>query len=237
MQPRLQRSQRMRGLTGTNVYFCLDVRADYTPDERENIRRHKLGGEIVYASRKARQRVERGKAHLAASTVQTGTQMMSSLARSVGSLALSRLHLNISVASLARGHHIECRDLEEMMEAEHDLRGACLNVSKYLAIAETFDGAEVIVEFVKGQEREELRQNAPRLLTYEGSAEMAGEAAAVPRDPLAQLGHAVSARLLDIENRIIAELDEHGWSIHRGHVRGFAIAGALLFAVFLYRVL
>ncbi|HEY2032897.1 MAG TPA: hypothetical protein VGH02_04355 [Rhizomicrobium sp.] len=46
MQLKLQRSQR-RGMTG-KVLFCLDIRADYSPEERTNINRYAIGGEVIY---------------------------------------------------------------------------------------------------------------------------------------------------------------------------------------------
>ena len=46
MQLKLQRSQRMGGVLAGTVVFCLDVRADYTADERDNINKYKLGGQV-----------------------------------------------------------------------------------------------------------------------------------------------------------------------------------------------
>ena len=48
MQLKLQRSQRMGGAFGTKVLFCLDVRAEYAPTEHANIRKYKLGSEVIY---------------------------------------------------------------------------------------------------------------------------------------------------------------------------------------------
>ena len=63
------------------------------------------------------------------------------------SLALSRMNLNITIASLQKGVHIECKDLNELLEAEEAVLAACKNLSQFLKAASTFDGRVEIVEF------------------------------------------------------------------------------------------
>ena len=53
MQLKIQRSQRTGGIVGNTVFFCLDVRADYSPEEQSNIGKYKLGGQAIYNSRAA----------------------------------------------------------------------------------------------------------------------------------------------------------------------------------------
>jgi len=48
MQLKLQRTQRLGGAFGNKVLFCLDARADYAPAEQANIRKYKLGSEVIY---------------------------------------------------------------------------------------------------------------------------------------------------------------------------------------------
>ena len=62
MQLKLQRSQRASLVTKT-VLFCLDIRAECSPEERSNIARYKLGSEIIYSSAAARQHLANGMAH------------------------------------------------------------------------------------------------------------------------------------------------------------------------------
>jgi hypothetical protein len=47
MQLKIQRSQRPGRLVASTVFFCLDVRAAYTAEEAANIRKYKLGGQLV----------------------------------------------------------------------------------------------------------------------------------------------------------------------------------------------
>jgi hypothetical protein len=87
------------------------------------------------------------------------------LARGAFSLVMARLALNISIASLGRGHHIECKDLHELLEAEDTVREACKNVTRYLEVADTFNGSELVVEYDKGEERVHITQAETPLIT------------------------------------------------------------------------
>jgi hypothetical protein len=83
-------------------------------------------------------------------------------------MALAKMQLNVTIASLGRGHHIECKDLEELLESEDTIRTACKNLTRYLEVADTFDGSELVVEYVNGEERVHIAQNAPPLLEFSG---------------------------------------------------------------------
>ena len=54
--------------------------------------------------------------------------------------------LSVSVASLQKGHEIQCADLAELLECEEAIVGACKNVKNFLHAAETFDGREIVVD-------------------------------------------------------------------------------------------
>ncbi|HEY8948342.1 MAG TPA: hypothetical protein VIM56_05615 [Rhizomicrobium sp.] len=177
MQLKIQRSQR-NGLTG-KVLFCVDIRADYSPDERANINRYVLGGQVIYNSQNARRHLENAGAHLERTQVGGVGQRASGLARGALSLALARMSLNISIASLARGHHIECKDLGEMLEAEDTVRTACKDLTRYLDAAATFNGSETVVEFINGEEREHIMQSAPPLLEYTSDKAKGAEGALI----------------------------------------------------------
>lgn len=100
---KISRSQR-RGLTG-KVIFALDIRADYSQEERDNINKYNLGGEVVYSSEAAKARAARA---------QEG-----GLGSALWNIALANMNLNVSIASLSKGHHIECKNLNELLECEH----------------------------------------------------------------------------------------------------------------------
>jgi len=147
VQLKLQRSQRSGGVFGKAVVFCLDARAEYSPSEAANISKYRLGGEVVYSSQAARRHLENVGRHLDRSQQGSAAARAGSLVRGAASLALAKMQLNISIASLGRGHHIECKDLEELLEAENALMNACRRLKEYLATAASFSGSVILVDF------------------------------------------------------------------------------------------
>lgn len=105
MQLKLQRSQRSSGVFSKSVVFCLDVRAELTPEETQNVQKYKLGSMAIYNS-------EASKRHLA-----VGKEAIASggLGQAFLKLAMAKLSLNITIDSLCGGHHIECKDLDELL--------------------------------------------------------------------------------------------------------------------------
>ena len=72
-------------------------------------------------------------------------------ATGVVSLARAALSLNISIDSLARGQHIECKDLEELLETEEAVMDACRTLKRYLDTAATFNGSLALIDFDDGE--------------------------------------------------------------------------------------
>lgn len=139
MQLLLKRSQRAGGVFGGKVLFALDIRSEYTPEERSNINKYNLGGEVIYNS-------EASKRNLASMESQMDGSV-AGLFKGLGSLALAGMKLNITIASLQKGHHIECKDLSELLGAEEEVREACKGLAQFLKIAAAFDGREEVVDF------------------------------------------------------------------------------------------
>jgi hypothetical protein len=121
------------------VVFCLDARAEYSAEEQANIKKYKLGGQNIYNSSKSAAQLAKGSAALASGTA-------GGLLSGAVSLAMSRLSLNISIDSLANGHHIETESLDELLGAEEAIMQGCQNAKMYLEAAATFDGQERVVE-------------------------------------------------------------------------------------------
>lgn len=138
MQLLIKRSQRSGGVFGNKVLFALDVRAEYAPEEKGNINKYGLGGEVIYNSQAAKAHLDRAGQQLDAGGM--------GLLKGVGSMILAGMNLNVTIASLAKGHHIECKDLNELIEAENALRDACKNLKTFLEVAATFDGREVVID-------------------------------------------------------------------------------------------
>ncbi len=162
MQLKIQRSQRQTGVVSKAVVFCVDARIFFSAEEQANVQRYKLGSQVIYSSQAARRsvenaqrRVKKGEAYGEAAH-ELGRP--SAFATGMGHYAVGMIHsiaarmaLNITVDSLQRGQHIECKDLDEVIDAEEALMQACQNLKGYLQTAATFDGREVVIDFAKDE--------------------------------------------------------------------------------------
>ena len=164
MQLKIQRSQRA-GLTQV-IIFCLDIRAEYTAEEHANIQKYRLGSQAIYNSRAATKHLDRASAQLEAAGQKGNSagQVWGGLIKGLASTALAKMQLNVTIASLGKGHHIECKDLEELLEAEDELRSASKNLTRYLEVANTFNGSEIVVEYANGEEKVHIAEHMPPLL-------------------------------------------------------------------------
>jgi hypothetical protein len=139
MQLKIQRSQRDGGLISKTAIFCLDARAEFTAQEQDSISRYKLGGEVIYNSEASRRLLEKSERQQDGST--------RGALKSLVSTGLAAMRLNITISSLARGKHIECKSLDELRGAEAALMDACTSLKDYLDTAATFDGRTVLISF------------------------------------------------------------------------------------------
>lgn len=135
MQLKLKRSQKTSGMMSKTVVFILDARADLTEEEKTNVQKYELGKDVIYSSEATKALKE------AARLPGTGTLGM--LAR----VAMSKLTLSITINSLCSGHQIDCKSLQEVLEAEEAVKEACALLRIYLTAAATFDGREEVIEY------------------------------------------------------------------------------------------
>ncbi len=157
MQLKIQRSQRASGVMSKSVMFCVDARVHLTPEEQSNVQKYRLGGQLIYSSQNARKHSESAVAHSQLTQV-GGGPLGIAIASAGGHAAKTVFHaiahglsLNITVDSLQRGQHIECKDLDEVLEAEDALDKACQGLRVYLETAATFDGREVVIDYSKAE--------------------------------------------------------------------------------------
>jgi len=142
-----------------NVIFCLDARVEFDAQEAANLKRYKMLEQVIYTSEGARKAAEGSSAamqkakgnRLSADSVD---EMLFSAAAGIGGGlkaaalgAVSAMKLRITVNSLQRGQHIECKSLDELLGAESAVIEACKNLRVYLDTAATFDGREVLIDF------------------------------------------------------------------------------------------
>jgi hypothetical protein len=125
----LQRSQKSGMMGMGKVIFGLDARAQLTDAESENVKKYKMGREILYRKEKVDT---------------SGIQGMGIMAGIGTALAARALNLIISVDDLVKGKHIECKDIVEMRAAEEQLREACALFKEILESAAHFEGEEVV---------------------------------------------------------------------------------------------
>lgn len=64
-----------------------------------------------------------------------------------GEVILNKEKLTVTIKSLQGGHFTECPDLQTLLDTEKQIHDACEGLKKYLAVAETFDGQELVFEF------------------------------------------------------------------------------------------
>ena len=140
MQLKISRSQKASGMLSKSVVFCLDARVDLSQEERHLIDKYKIGAQVIYNSAASAKHLANAGAALAGPGVGT-------LLKGTVSLAMSKLSLNITIDSLAKGHHIECKDLDEVLGAEEAIMQGCRLMKAYLDTAATFDGREVVIDF------------------------------------------------------------------------------------------
>jgi hypothetical protein len=156
MRLKLKRSQRTSVLG--KVIFILDARMELTRDEYGLLRKYRLGNDVIYESSSRQRRKEQTLAHLEMTKGgpglrdSAGTQLLGAaksffwLGRAGVSAATAALSLRVTIDSLISGVHVECKSMNELLEAEAAIREAAQNLRGYLDIAVTFDGREEIVE-------------------------------------------------------------------------------------------
>lgn len=145
MQLKLKRAQRSGGMLGNKVIFTLDARSDLKPEEKALVAKYGLGKFVVYDSESRKKLTEAGLAHTSA--VQSGSGGVWAATKGLANLAMASMALRISIDSLTQGHHIECKDIDELLGAEAAITEACKNLKGYLETAATFDGREVVLDF------------------------------------------------------------------------------------------
>jgi hypothetical protein len=132
MQLVVRRSQKTSGMISKSVSFVLDARVDLSKDESSAVKKYALGSQVLYNSANSKHYLDKAQS--------------SGFMGAVASLAMAKLSLNISVDSLTKGHHIECKDMDELLGAEEVIHNACQSIRRYIDLAQTFDGREIVVD-------------------------------------------------------------------------------------------
>lgn len=119
----LRRDQRS-GFTG-KVSFSLEVRAQLSEEEAENVRKYKLGDTMLYQSHEITDR---------------GSGLLGLASR----VAFKMMTISVSVNDLVNGKRIEIKDVVEMIAVEEQIKEAAQTFAQVLRAAAGFGGEEVI---------------------------------------------------------------------------------------------
>lgn len=151
---RLKRTQR-QGPMGGNIYM-LDARLDVSAEIRDLINKHRWGPRVIYESEARQKHAAKTQSHLEGTKSDVGlfappsAQAMGAaksiwkLARAGVSAARMAFSLRVTVNSILAGVHVECKGMEELLEAENAFRKAKETLEGYVAAAQSFDGREEI---------------------------------------------------------------------------------------------
>ena len=120
----LLRRDQKSGLIG-KITFTLTVRSELTDEEKNNIRKYKLGDTMLY---------ERDK------LIDRGSGLLGLASR----LAFKMMNISVSVDDLAGGKKIDCKDIVEMLAVEDQIKEAAQTFKNVLEAAASFGGEEVI---------------------------------------------------------------------------------------------
>ena len=121
----LRRNQKagMMGMGG--ITFTLEVRAELTSVERDNIGKYKLGKTQLYSKGEITDR---------------GSGLLGFASR----LAFKALNISVSVDDLTGGKRIDCKDILEMLAVEEQIKEAAQTFKQVLEAAAYFGGEEVL---------------------------------------------------------------------------------------------
>ncbi len=124
----------------------LDARIDVSAEIRDLIEKHKLGPRVIYESDARQRHAATTRDHLeeTRSRVSLG-RMVSLVAKASVSRVRAALALQITVSSLMVGVHVECKSMEELLEAEDAIRSAKGTLEGYIYQISKFDGTEEII--------------------------------------------------------------------------------------------
>lgn len=151
---KLKRTQK-QGFSGP--IYMLDARLDASQDILSIIYSHNLGSRLIYESESRQRHQESAQEHLEDSHDDTNlfappsqqamgvAKMFWKLGRAAVSAARASFSLRITVDSLLAGVHVECKSMDELLEAEDAIREAKQNLEGYISSAKSFDGHEEIL--------------------------------------------------------------------------------------------
>ena len=136
MKLKLRRDQKS-GMTG-KVSFKLFFIVDLDAGEAAALKKYKFGKQIVYETPKGAAANEGLMMAVAAGGL---GGMGRGLAATIAAKAFDHI---LTVNDMVDGKEIVCKDIDEMIAAEEQIRDACTSLSRILYICQHFEGEEII---------------------------------------------------------------------------------------------
>ncbi len=133
MKLKLRRNQQS-GITG-KVSFKLFFIVDLDSDEAAALKKYKFGKQIVYETPKGAAALEGLKTASSVGGIGRG------IAATIAAKAFDHI---LSVNDMIDGKEIICKDIDEMIAAEEQIKDACQTLSRILYMCQHFEGEEII---------------------------------------------------------------------------------------------
>lgn len=121
----LLRRDQKSGMLSSAITFTLEVRAELTEQESQNIKKYKLGKTMLYERLKV---------------ADPGSGLIGVAWR----LAVKAINLTISVDDLMQGKRVDCKDIVEMLAVMEQIKEAAQTFKIILEAAAHFGGEEVL---------------------------------------------------------------------------------------------
>lgn len=110
------------------VVFSLGAQVDLTSQEAEYVKKYKMGKEVLYNKDRVNPELYDYK---------SGKGIM----RNLSAIAMN---INLTVNDLVNGRTIECKDINEILDAEATVKTACQGLKNLLEACAGFEGEEII---------------------------------------------------------------------------------------------
>ena len=128
MKLRLSKSQKSTGVMSKKVLFSLGAQVDLTAQEAEYVNKYKMGKEVIYNKDRINPEHHDYKSN-------------KGIMRNLSAMAMN---INLTVDDMVNGRTIECKDINEILEAEASVKSACQGLKNLLEACAGFEGEEII---------------------------------------------------------------------------------------------
>jgi len=133
MKLKLRRNQKS-GMTGS-VSFSLFFIIELDSDESAALKKYKFGKQIVYETPKGAN----------ASELLRNAGTLGGIGQGItATIAAKAMNHILNINDLVKGKELSCKDINEMIATEAQIKEACQNLSQILYVCQHFEGEEVI---------------------------------------------------------------------------------------------